>query len=641
MYRFFIQVGIRKILLFLTDTAITIFTCFFIAILMPSAVMTVSVSNVYYCLLMLGCLSAVRLVFRTYNSIWRFADVREYLFQIGADAMGCIVCAFACHFLFAGITFIYVAATFMLSLLLVLLSRIMYRQLSNYMRVQSQKKADHHNGKRYIAIVGAGYAGTMLLEELTCNERSAFEPYCFFDQDQSKVGNSIHGVKVRGMGEMPQVLQDSPINEVIIAIPSISVSEKQNIINICAQAGCKAKVYGYPFDRIEHHDVQKLSIRDIRIEDLLCRDTVSFDREETAALIRGRRVLITGGGGSIGSELCRQVVAMSPREVVILDIYENSAHEIQQELLDFYGKALELTVEIASIRDAAKIDYIFAQHRPEIVFHAAAHKHVPLMESNCDEAVKNNVFGTLNVVNASEKCGVRKFILISSDKAVNPTNVMGATKRVCEMIIQSKYQSKTDFVAVRFGNVLGSNGSVIPLFSKQIAQGGPITVTDKRVTRYFMTIPEAVQLVMQAGAMAAKSEIYVLDMGHPVKILEMAENMIKLAGLSPYKDIDIVEVGLRPGEKLFEELLMNTETLDKTRNAKIFIEHEDDVEEMEIMAKLMALKLALKAQSMEVIRDTLKEVVPTYQSPAAVNDTVELEPRMAYHPEQREAVAVV
>ncbi len=330
-------------------------------------------------------------------------------------------------------------------------------------------------------------------------------------------------------------------------------------------------------------------------------------------------MLITGGGGSIGSELARQIARCKPSRLVILDVYENGAYDVQQELRIKYGNELNLRIEIASVCDAEQVDKIFREHTPDIVLHAAAHKHVPLMERNVIESVKNNVFGTLNVVKACEKYGVKRFIMISTDKAVNPTNVMGATKRMCEMIVQSRSGQKTSFSATRFGNVLGSNGSVIPLFKRQIANGGPITITDKRIIRYFMTIPEACQLVMTSGAMARNGELYVLDMGNPVKILDLAENMIRLSGLEPYKDIQIIETGLRPGEKLYEELLIKTEELDKTDNDMIFVERDKPLSEAEISDKLRTLRTALQSNSNRVVKKALMEVVPTYRSPEEVN----------------------
>jgi len=361
----------------------------------------------------------------------------------------------------------------------------------------------------------------------------------------------------------------------------------------------------------------KKYIREIRVEDLLFRKTVQIIDQKTKDYYNDKVILITGGGGSIGSQICRELAKMSPKKLIILDISENGAYNIAQEIHFQYKTNIQ--IEIATVCDRREIDKIFDKHKPEIVIHAAAHKHVPLMENNCCEAVKNNVFGTLNVVETAEKYKVKKFIQISTDKAVNPTNVMGATKRLCEVIIQSKKDSETSFTAIRFGNVLGSSGSVIPLFKYQIANGGPVTITDKRIIRYFMTIPEASQLVLESGAMAKNGELYVLDMGEPVKILDLAEKMIKLSGFEPYKDIDIVEVGLRPGEKLYEELLIKTEELDKTSNKKIYIERDRPKDKEVISYKLDMLKKALITDDDLIVKETMKKVVSTYHSPEEVN----------------------
>ena len=360
-------------------------------------------------------------------------------------------------------------------------------------------------------------------------------------------------------------------------------------------------------------------VREIAAEDLLSRPPVEFHEEKTDAYYRDKVILITGGGGSIGSELCRQIAEMQPKRLILLDVYENGAYDIQQELRMIYGDRLELHVEIASICDRPGLERIFRTYRPEILIHAAAHKHVPLMEHNCCEAVKNNVFGTLNVVELCETYRVGRFLLVSTDKAVNPTNVMGATKRMCEMIIRSRTDSGTVYSATRFGNVLGSAGSVVPLFRKQIRNGGPVTVTDKRITRYFMTIQEASQLVLQSGAMAENGELFVLDMGEPVKILELAETMIRLSGYRPYEDIGIVETGLRPGEKLYEELLIRPEELDRTENSKIFIERDEPLSAEEIREKLALLNEAVAAEDNEAVKQALRTAVPTFCAPADVN----------------------
>ena len=372
-------------------------------------------------------------------------------------------------------------------------------------------------------------------------------------------------------------------------------------------------------------DVKK--IRDVNIEDLLFRETVKLDFDETRRSYAGKTVLVTGGGGSIGSELCRQIASCSPKKLVILDIYENNAYDIQQELIRNYKDKLDLSVEIGSVRDRICLEYIFAKYRPDVVFHAAAHKHVPLMENSPCEAIKNNVFGTYNTADMAEKYGVSKFILISTDKAVNPTNIMGASKRLCEMIVQCRHDSNTNFAAVRFGNVLGSNGSVIPLFRRQIESGGPVTITDKRIIRYFMTIPEASQLVMEAGAMAEKGELFVLDMGKPVKIYDLAINMIKLSGLEPDVDIEVKEIGLRPGEKLYEELLIKSETLDKTKNDMIFVEKDASLSREDVEDKLSVLRNALdeykQSHDKLTVKNAMKQTVPRFKDPEEINKNSE------------------
>ena len=418
-----------------------------------------------------------------------------------------------------------------------------------------------------IAIVGAGRVGVSLAEELFNNSASSYTPRCFIDIKPEKIGRQIHGIPVLSEEKATfSMLSELEVQEIVFAIPSMNLTDKKRMYDYYKQSGCKIKVYDYP--TMHTAGSSKRSLREFDIEELLFRKPVALSDENTAAYYKGKVILITGGGGSIGSELCRQIAAMEPKKLVILDVYENGAYDVQQELRMAYGERLDLCVEILSVCNRSALERVFAIYRPQIVLNAAAHKHVPLMEHNCCEAVENNVFGTLNTVEMAEKYGAERFIMVSTDKAVNPTNVMGATKRMCEMIVQSHAHggSGTVYSATRFGNVLGSAGSVIPLFRRQIAVGGPVTITDKRIIRYFMTIPEASQLVLQSGAMAKNGELFVLDMGKPIKILELAENMIRLSGYEPYKDIDIKEIGLRPGEKLYEELLIKSETLDKTSN---------------------------------------------------------------------------
>ena len=418
-------------------------------------------------------------------------------------------------------------------------------------------------------------------------------------------------------------LKKLPVQEIILAIPSLGGDAAKALYEFYAQTGCRVKVYDHTHQRDARENVSARQVRDVRIEDLLFRDSLEINDENTRVFYRDKTVLVTGGGGSIGSEICRQLAKCGLKRLVVFDIYENNAYELQQELIRRWGDQLDLCVEIGSVRDRARLEAIFENYRPDVVFHAAAHKHVPLMEhSNC-EAIKNNVMGTRNTADMSEKFGVRKFILISTDKAVNPTNIMGASKRMCEKIVLCRKDSQTSFSAVRFGNVLGSNGSVIPLFRRQIEEGGPVTITDKRIIRYFMTIAEASQLVMQAGAMAKRGELFVLDMGKPVKILELAENMIRLSGLRPYRDIEIREIGLRPGEKLYEELLIKSETLDKTENDLIFIERDEAPGRAEVDADLALLEDAVSQARHELsavaIKNAMKRAVSTYREPEEIN----------------------
>jgi len=477
-------------------------------------------------------------------------------------------------------------------------------------------------GGERIMLIGAGEAGRMLLHEVHSSRKMQGRVCCIIDDNPAKWGKQMNGVSiVGGRDKIAQAVREQGITQIIFAVPSADAGQKKEILNLCQQTGCKVKSVPGLY-QLANGDVSLADVKDVDVEDLLGREAVRLDTNAVSDFLRDKTVLVTGGGGSIGSELCRQIARFHPRRLIVLDIYENNAYDIQQELRGQFP-ALDLRVEIASIRDKEKTYALFDFYRPDVVFHAAAHKHVPLMENNPEEAVKNNVFGTYHVVRAAEKFGVGKFVMISTDKAVNPTNIMGATKRFCEMILQSRTESTTEFCAVRFGNVLGSNGSVVPLFKKQIEAGGPVTLTDKRIIRYFMTIPEAAQLVLEAGAMAKRGQIFVLDMGEPVKILTLAENLIRLSGLEPYKDIEIKEIGLRPGEKLYEELLMKSETLSKTANEKIFVEQQENIPKERIMAGLEGLDRAVSgAGSKEELVALMKSLVPTYRDPAEVNAAV-------------------
>ncbi len=629
----------RKITLVAIDIFIMIIASAFVLIVIPQGSWgnTRVMDTLYFTVVMIVSVIVIRLILRIYNSIWRYSETTDYLKVVTSDYIACCVSIIIVKILLDHKTPIYfIALVYMLELLLTLCSRFFYK----YIRSDSVKKPDADSV--YIAIVGAGNAGIALVNEIQKDKSGKYIPYCFFDTDPSKTGMRIQGVKVRGTDtDIPRVIAGSPVKEIIVAIPSMSLERRKVIFDLCSKTGCKVKIFEYALDRMEKSNDPNLSnqLRDINTEDFLSRKSVNLGFEDARKLIEGKVVLVTGGGGSIGSELCRQVAAMRPKALVILDIYENNAYDIQQELKYEYGSGLDLKVEIASVREEEKIDFIFEKYRPDIVFHAAAHKHVPLMEECCDEAIKNNVFGTYNVVQASEKYGVQRMLLISTDKAVNPTNLMGASKRICEMIIQSKKGSKTIYAAVRFGNVLGSNGSVIPLFKKQIEHGGPVTITDKRIIRYFMTIPEAVQLVITAATMMSQSEIFVLDMGDPVKILDLAERMIRLAGLKPYQDIAIIETGLRPGEKLYEELLMKTEKLSKTTNDKIFIEEEKEISFEELKKAFERLKFAVATKDNDFIRSTVMGIVPTYKRPEDVNNAFEGKEEVDFEAAEAELMA--
>ncbi|HBF7851344.1 TPA: polysaccharide biosynthesis protein [Clostridioides difficile] len=471
-----------------------------------------------------------------------------------------------------------------------------------------------------ILIIGAGDAGEMVIQELKRNPELKKVAVAIIDDDKNKIGRIIHNVKIVGTtSDIKDVVEKYNVDEIIFSIANIEKRRKKEIIDICKNTNCKIKTIPGIYEIIDGK-VDIKQIREVEIEDLLGREPIKTNLREISNYIEGKVILITGGGGSIGSELCRQIAGFNPKELIIVDNYENNAYSIQQELLRKYKNKLDLKTVIASIREKKRMDEIFNKYKPEVVFHAAAHKHVPLMESSPGEAIKNNIFGTLNIAGLSSKYRAKKFVLISTDKAVNPTNIMGATKRAAEMIIQTmNAESQTEFVAVRFGNVLGSNGSVIPLFKKQIEDGGPVTVTHPDIIRYFMTIPEAVGLVIQAGAMAKGGEIFVLDMGEPVRILDLAKNLIKFSGFEPDVDIKIEFSGLRPGEKLYEELLMSEEGLLDTEHKKIFIGRPIDVDREKITKYLKLLREITNNEEVEKIDGIMRELVPTYIKPEDAN----------------------
>ena len=507
------------------------------------------------------------LVLNLYNRVWSYASINEMLAILGATMLSTVFQAFGFSLLYLQVPRSYYFFYFILLSITTIITRFSYRIL--HTMENGLKKSTRHS--RNTIVIGAGEAGNMIIKELKSSKYLNQKVVCVIDDNPSKKGKYIHGIRiVGGRDKIQEAAKKYDAEEIILAIPSAGTKNTRDILRICNLTDCKLKILPGMYQLI-NDDVGVSNLREVSIEDLLGRDTIEIDMESVGQYVRNKRVLVTGGGGSIGSELCRQIASHNPKLLIIFDIYENNAYDIQQELVRKYPN-LKLEVLIGSVRNTSRIESVMEHYRPDVVFHAAAHKHVPLMEDSPNEAIKNNVFGTYKTARAADKYGVKKFVLISTDKAVNPTNIMGASKRMCEMIVQtfSKY-SRTEYVIVRFGNVLGSNGSVIPLFKKQMEAGGPVTVTHPDIIRYFMTIPEAVSLVLQAGAYAHGGEIFVLDMGEPVKIADLAKNLIRLSGYTLGVNMEIKYTGLRPGEKLYEELLTKEEGLQKTANNLIFI----------------------------------------------------------------------
>lgn len=606
---------LRSFLLFACDSAILLAATLFCLVCshwfhenLPGRLLYLAV----HLAVMYACVTIAQLIFRTYASLWRYAESREYMTLLLAAFFGFLVYEIVARTLMSQVIISFITLTaigglWVLGMLLVRFAYRLYRNHVHYTRGNHQVSA---------AIVGAGSAGLQLLEELRSNHESKFRVECFFDDDPAKIHKTVHGIRVEGsIAQAPAKLRALGIRNVFVAIPSANENRRHEILQSLSKLeNVHISTLPSTMELIDRKPIRG-QLREIQIEDLLGRPPIVMDPAPVDAFLEGKTVMVTGGGGSIGSELCRQIVKHDPRKLIIVDIYENNAYDIQQELLYRYGGRLDLSVEIASVRDLERIRQLMERYRPNVVFHAAAHKHVPLMEVSPQEAIRNNVFGTLNVVRAANEFKVEKFLLISTDKAVNPTSVMGASKRLCEMILQSmKGHSTTDYVAVRFGNVLGSNGSVVPLFKRQIAAGGPVTLTDKRIIRYFMTIPEAVQLIFQAGAYARGGEIFVLDMGEPVRIDDLARNMIRLSGFEPDVDIPIVYTGLRPGEKLYEELLLSGEGMQKTKNDLIYIGHEIAFDPAAFEENLMLLR-AIPESDEPALRAKLRELVPTFHAP--------------------------
>lgn len=571
--------------------------------------------NVIVCLVALWICGA-------YNKAWRFFNIRDYLDCIVAMFFGVAVSTLILSLRYN--TFNYVLPYTLISGAMSIIGIVMFRLIFKNAFIKISDSERMNQGERTL-IVGAGNAGRIILKDIFAaqndsgNPSKNLFPIGFVDDERTLRNTMVDTVRVLGTTyDIPEICESENISLIIFAIPSCSEEDRTRILDLCSKTECKIKIIPYIsqllFDGDEGKPQLLNQVKDIKIEDLLGRKPITFDKASVKELVNNKVCMVTGGGGSIGSELVRQIANYSPKQIIIVDIYENNAYDIQQELILEHGSELNLATVIASVRDYDKMEQIFKEYKPELVWHAAAHKHVPLMETVPCEAVKNNIFGTYNVATLAQKYGVKKFVMISTDKAVNPTNVMGATKRCCEMIMQYMGQNTTgtEFVTTRFGNVLGSNGSVVPLFRRQIESGKPITVTHPDIIRYFMTIPEAVSLVLQAAGMAKGGEIFVLDMGKPVKITTLAENLCRMYGKVPYKDVEIKFTGLRPGEKLFEELLMDEEGLKQTANEKIFIGNQIDIDKETLLAKLQNLRKCAEDNDDDRAVELLADIVPTF-----------------------------
>ena len=560
-------------------------------------------------------------IFRTYHNITRYENGKDYLVYVLACLISCTIMIF---FNILRVIPIVDERVNLISALMIVTAIIGYRVflrmiLSNQYR---DPKAKENSEKKNVLVIGAGEATRILLGTIKSSMKDSYNVIGLIDDNTNKVNYAISGNKILGTRyDIPRICKENNVEVIFFTISNISPDDRRKILEICQETGCKVRILPGTKELIKNKPLVQ-NFRDVQIEDLLGREPIRLDNKNIGELIKDKVVLVTGGGGSIGSELCRQIIKFKPQRLVIVDIYENNLYDIEQELKFNYPK-IQIDAIVASVREKERLNEIFAEYKPYLVFHAAAHKHVPLMETSPLEAIKNNVFGTYNAVNCADEYGVKRFILISTDKAVNPTNIMGATKRLCEMIVQAKNKvSNTEYAAVRFGNVLGSNGSVVPLFKKQIAKGGPVTVTHKEITRFFMTIPEAVSLVLQAMSTAKGGEIFVLDMGEPVKIYDMAIKLIKLSGLEPNVDIQIKITGLRPGEKLYEELLMSEEGLQATKHDKIHVAEPMRIDMNMIEEKLAELRVLLENcnnEQKDEIKKVIKEVVPTFREPKGYN----------------------
>lgn len=619
----------RKMILVFADAFIIAVSALITNFILAAFQMNISNRDLMISIVMsVICCGFSLLAFGAYKKLWRYFNIRDYFSCVSGVLLGMAVSSLFFAIMTGQFELTYIVVHFAIATLGICAFRFLFKStfidLTNVGHRESQYKRT--------MIIGGGQACKMLLKEIRNaqnspneNQLAMFTPVCILDDDHRKIGTEIDGVTVVGTtGEVQKFVAEKQIEQIIFAIPSCLEDERQRILNICSETEVPIKIIPFIGNLIFDDERSTLlgQVRDIRVEDLLGREPIKFDNSEIKNFISGKICMVTGGGGSIGSELVRQIAKYSPKQVIIVDIYENNAYDIQQELIMEYGDKLNLVTLIASVRDYYRMNQIFTRFKPDIVFHAAAHKHVPLMETSPMEAIKNNVIGTFNTATLAQFHDVEKFVMISTDKAVNPTNVMGASKRCCEMIVQYLSQQKegrTQFVTTRFGNVLGSNGSVIPIFKRQIEQGKPVTVTHPDIIRYFMTIPEAVSLVMEAAAIAQGGEIFVLDMGQPVRIVTLAENLIRMYGKIPYKDVEIKFTGLRPGEKIKEELLMNEEGLKKTANKLIFIGRQIEIDELNFPNRLQMLQNAAEQNDEELAIKAMHEMVPTFITPEEFN----------------------
>ena len=640
MLGLFSNFRIRKRVLALADGFIVVVAGLFANFFLPLFANSIDRADQFaiFFLSVILCFSSL-LFFGAYNKLWRYLNRYDFLSCIKGVFVGLLVTHIFFYIMRGSLHWQFALVQALIASFGVCLFRYMFRKT-----FVSLVATGHHEAmKTRTMIIGAGNATKLLLDEIRNSAKDAekgvatsnaskINPVCLIDDDRYKIGKPFEGVLVAGTtSDIPKIKKQKNIEQILFSIPSCPPKDRQVIMDLCGKTGLPVKVLPFVGTLLDTSNVGTgetnfaTQIRDIKVEDLLGRDPIKFDNKDIRAYIENKVCMVTGGGGSIGSELVRQIAKYNPKQIIIVDIYENNAYDIQQELVMEYGKSLNLVTLIASVRDYFRMNQIFKTYQPEVIFHAAAHKHVPLMENNPMEAIKNNVIGTFNVATLAMFNNVKKFVMISTDKAVNPTNVMGASKRCCEMIVRfmsMQKESNTEFVVTRFGNVLGSNGSVIPLFKRQIEQGKPVTVTHPEIIRYFMTIPEAVSLVLEAASIAQGGEIFVLDMGMPVKIVTLAENLIRMYGKVPYKDVPIKFTGLRPGEKIKEELLMNEEGLKKTKNKLIFIGKQIDIDTSKFINELWKLKSAASENNDEIAINALHEIVPTFTTPEKFNSTI-------------------